>query len=65
MIEKELQLATCSFSTLKKFHIHLLRISIKPVKKGRKVLFGIKITREGEIVRVQEHRKTKFTRITA
>lgn len=43
--------------------MHLLNISIKPVKKGRNVDFGINLTTEGEIVSVHEHLKIKFKKI--
>jgi hypothetical protein len=45
--------------------MHLLKISMSPVRKGRKVDFGINFTTEGEIVKVQEHLKIKFIKIAA
>ena len=43
--------------------MHLRKISISPVRKGKKVDFGINFTTKGEIVNVQEHLKIKFTNI--
>jgi hypothetical protein len=40
--------------------MHLLKIYMRPVKNGKKVDFGIKIAIEGEIVKVQEHRKIRL-----
>lgn len=65
MMEYDSQFITCYFYILKKFHIHLLKISMRPVRKGRKVDFGINFTTEGDIVRVQEHLKIKFIKIAA
>ena len=38
-------------------------ISIKPVKKGKKVDLGINLTTAGDIVNVQLHLKIKFIKI--
>jgi hypothetical protein len=43
--------------------MHLLKISINPVRKGRKVDFGIIFTTDGEILKVQEHLKIKLMQI--
>ena len=43
--------------------MHLLKISISPVIKGKKVDFGIKSVTEAEIVSVHEHLIIKFTNI--
>ena len=54
---------TCSFSIRKKFHMQRRRISISPVRKGRKVDLGIRRTTDGEIVRVQEQRKMRLRKM--
>jgi hypothetical protein len=45
--------------------MHLRKISMRPVRKGRKVDFGMSFTTEGEMVSVQEQRKIKFITIAA
>lgn len=43
--------------------MHRRRISMSPVRKGRKVDLGMSFTTEGEMVRVQEHRNMRLRKM--